>query len=77
MSELARALGDPSADPEAAAAAAARIAARCGHVRLATLGVAPDRLPALAAAAATHPAVANTPDPPGEAELLAVLERAL
>jgi alcohol dehydrogenase class IV len=77
MSELAGALGDPSGDPEAAAAAVARIAARCGHVRLATLGVSADRLPAIAAAAATHPAVANTPDPPGEAELLAVLERAL
>jgi maleylacetate reductase len=77
MSELARALGDGSGDPEAAAGDVARIAARSGHTRLATLGVSADQLPEVAAAAAAHPAVANTPDPPGEEELLAVLRRAL
>jgi alcohol dehydrogenase class IV len=77
MSELARALGDGSGDPEAAAGDISRIAARSGHTRLATLGVTEDQLPAAAAAAAAHPAVALTPDPPGESELLELLRAAL
>ncbi len=77
LSELARALGDRSGDPEAAAGDIARIAARCGHTRLATLGVTEEHLPAAAAAAVAHPAVALTPDPPGEAELLGLLRAAL
>jgi maleylacetate reductase len=77
LSELARALGDGSGDPEAAAGDIARIAARSGHTRLATLGVTEDHLPAAASAAAAHPAVALTPDPPGEAELLELLRAAL
>jgi maleylacetate reductase len=77
MSELALALGDGSGDPEAAAADIARIAARCGHTRLATLGVAEENLPAAITAALAHPALANTPDPPGEAELLELLRAAL
>jgi alcohol dehydrogenase class IV len=77
MSELAEALGDSAADPEAAPAAIARIAARCGHTRLSTLGVTEEQLPVVAAAAAEHPLLANTPEPPGEEELLRVLRRAL
>ena len=77
MSDLARALGDRNDDPEAAAGDIARIAARCGHTRLATLGVTEEHLPAAAAAAASHPALALTPDPPGEAELLQLLKAAL
>jgi alcohol dehydrogenase class IV len=77
MSELAGALGDGAGDPEAAAGDIARIAARCGHTRLATLGVAEEHLAAAAAAAASHPALALTPDPPGEAELLELLRAAL
>jgi alcohol dehydrogenase class IV len=77
MSELAGALGDGAGDPEAAAGDIARIAARCGHTRLATLGVTEEHLPAAAAAAASHPALALTPDPPGEAELLELLRAAL
>jgi alcohol dehydrogenase class IV len=77
MSELARALGDGNGDPEAAAGDIARLAARCGHTRLATLGVREDQLPAAAAAAASHPAVALTPDPPSEEELLQLLRAAL
>jgi alcohol dehydrogenase class IV len=77
MSELARALGDGSGDPEAAAGDIARIAARSGHTRLATLGVTAEQLPAAAAAAAAHPGVALTPDPPDEAELLELLRAAL
>lgn len=77
MSEFARALGDSADDPEAAAAGVARIAARCGHTRLSTLGVGDEHLPAVAAAVADHPLLANTPEPPGEDELLAVLRAAL
>jgi alcohol dehydrogenase class IV len=77
MSELAGALGDGAGDPEAAAGDIARIAARCGHTRLATLGVKEEHLPAAAAAAVAHPALALTPDPPGEAELLELLRAAL
>jgi maleylacetate reductase len=77
MSELARALGDGSGDPEAAAGDIARIAARSGHSRLATLGVTEEHLPAAASAAAAHPALALTPDPPDEAELLELLRAAL
>jgi alcohol dehydrogenase class IV len=77
MSELARALGDGSGDPEATTGDIARLAARSGHTRLATLGVAEEQLPAAAAAAAAHPGVALTPDPPDEAELLELLRAAL
>jgi maleylacetate reductase len=77
MSELALALGDESGDPEAAAGDIARIAARCGHTRLATLGVTEEQLPAAASAAAAHPALALTPDPPREPELLELLRAAL
>jgi alcohol dehydrogenase class IV len=77
MSDLARALGDGSGDPEAAAGDIARIAARCGHTRLATLGVTEEHLPAAASAALAHPALALTPDPPDESELLELLRAAL
>jgi alcohol dehydrogenase class IV len=77
LSELAGALGDGAGDPEAAAGDIARIAARCGHTRLATLGVEEEHLPVAASAAASHPALALTPDPPGETELLELLRAAL
>jgi maleylacetate reductase len=74
---LARALGDPDGDPAAAAGRASRLSARSGHTRLATLGVEEEHLPPVAAAVMQHPALANTPDPPGEDELLALLRSAL
>jgi maleylacetate reductase len=77
MGELAAALGDGTGDPEAAAGALARVAARCGHTRLATIAVAEDVLPEAASLTSRHPAVANTPDPPDEEELLALLRGAL
>ncbi|HEV3376770.1 MAG TPA: iron-containing alcohol dehydrogenase [Thermoleophilaceae bacterium] len=77
MSDLARALGDGRGDPEAAAGDIARIAARCGHTRLSTLGVKEEHLPGAASAAAAHPAIRLTPDPPDEAELLDLLRAAL
>jgi alcohol dehydrogenase class IV len=55
----------------------ARLAERTGVSRLSELGVTADQLPALAAAAMQHPAIANTPDPPDAKELTSVLERAL
>jgi alcohol dehydrogenase class IV len=77
MAELGRALGDGSGDPEAVAGDIARIAGRSGHTRLSTLGVTEEHLPAAVAAVLGHPVLANTPDPPGEAELLELLRAAL
>src|SRR5215210_3396751 len=77
MGELARALGDPDGNPDAAAGRAAKLSARCGHTRLATLGVEEEHLPRVATAVMQHPALANTPEPPGEAELLELLRNAL
>jgi alcohol dehydrogenase class IV len=54
----------------------AGLAARSGRTRLRMLGVAEDALPAIASAATAHPALANTPDRPGEDELFALLQRA-
>ena len=77
MSDFARALGDQAADPGAAAGDVARIAARCGHTRLSTLGVTEEQLVEVARAVIGHPLLANTPEPPDEAELLSVLRDAL
>jgi maleylacetate reductase len=77
MGELAAALGDPQGDPEAAAGRVAKLSARSGHTRLRTLGVRDPQLPPVAAAAMEHPALGNTPDPPDEDELLALLRDAL
>jgi alcohol dehydrogenase class IV len=77
LGELARALGDPEGDPGAAAGRASKLSARSGHVRLATLGVEEEHLPRVAAAVMQHPALANTPEPPDEAELLELLRNAL
>lgn len=77
LSELARALGDASGEPEAAPAALALLAARSGHTRLSSLGVDEQQLPKVAEAVAAHPLLGNTPNPPDEAELLSVLREAL
>jgi maleylacetate reductase len=77
MGEFASALGDPEGDPQAAAGRAAKLSARSGHTRLATLGVEEGQLPGVAAAVMEHPALKQTPDPPGEEELLALLREAL
>jgi maleylacetate reductase len=76
LGRLADALGADSGDPEIAAAALAALAAGSGHTRLATLGVTEDQMPGIASAVTGHPALANTPDPPGEDELLGLLRRA-
>jgi maleylacetate reductase len=77
LGAFAAALGDPAGDPAAADGRVATLAARGGHTRLSTIGVAESQLPHIAAAAAAHPLVANTPDPPGEEELARVLREAL
>ena len=77
MGEFASALGDPDGDPEAAAGRVAKLSARSGHTRLATLGVEEQHLPPVAAAVMQHPALGNTPEPPDEGELLALLRDAL
>jgi alcohol dehydrogenase class IV len=77
MGEFARALGDPEGSADAAAGNAATLSARSGHTRLATLGVEEEHLPPVAAGVMQHPALGNTPDPPDEDELLALLREAL
>ncbi|MGH8733663.1 MAG: hypothetical protein ACREVB_08280, partial [Burkholderiales bacterium] len=77
MGAFARALGDPDANPDAAAGRAAKLAARSGHTRLASLGVEEEQLPPVAAAVMKHPLLGNTPEPPDEDELLALLRDAL
>jgi alcohol dehydrogenase class IV len=74
---FAEALGDPLGAPESAGAHVARLAARCGHTRLSTLGVEEVQLDAVADGVLEHPALGNTPDPPGRQELLELLHRAL
>jgi maleylacetate reductase len=54
-----------------------RLAAQSGVTRLSELGVERPVLDGVVAAAAQNPALGNTPDPPGPAELTEVLERAL
>jgi len=77
IGRLAGALGDPSEDAEAAAGRVSKLAARSGHVRLATLGVEEERLPEVVSGVLQHPGLALTPDPPGEEELLGMLRGAL
>ena len=64
-------------DPEAAAGATARIAAVCGHTRLGPLGVEEEHMEPIASAAARHPALQNTPDPPSDHEIAALVRAAL
>ena len=77
LGEFAHALGDPGSDPEAAAGRVAKLAARSGHTRLATLGMEEGQVDEVARAAAQHPAVGNTPDPPDEAEIAELVRAAL
>jgi alcohol dehydrogenase class IV len=77
MGEFSHALGDPDGDPDAAAGRTAKLSARSGHTRLATLGVEEEHLAPVATAVMQHPALGNTPDPPDEDELLALLRNAL
>ncbi len=62
---------------EAVAVDLSELAGRCGHTSLASLGVSEQQLPGVAEAVAAHPLLGNTPEPPGEDELLAWLRTAL
>jgi alcohol dehydrogenase class IV len=53
------------------------LAALSGHSRLSSLGVGEQQLSGVARGVASHPLFANTPQPPGYEELLAVLRGAL
>jgi alcohol dehydrogenase class IV len=53
------------------------LAALCGHTRLSTLGVSEQQLPGVAETVTAHPLLANAPQPPDSAELLALLRAAL
>jgi alcohol dehydrogenase class IV len=77
MGLFARALGDPDGASEAAGGRVAKLAARSGHTRLSPLGVEEQQLVEVARAVQAHPALSNTPDPPVEDELLAVMVEAL
>jgi maleylacetate reductase len=77
LGAFARALGDPHGDGAAAAGRVAKLAARSGHLRLATLGVEEAQLEPIPSAVMDHPALANMPEPLGEGELREVLRAAL
>jgi maleylacetate reductase len=74
IESLAVALGDT--DRAGAAERVRDLAARAGVTRLGELGVERSAIPAIVAQALQHPALANTPDPPGAEELTEVLEAA-
>jgi alcohol dehydrogenase class IV len=63
--------------PAAATARVTDLAARAEVVRLGELGVERSALDGVVEVALQHPALGNTPEPPGGDELLAVLEAAL
>jgi len=77
LGDLARALRDPEGDPGSAAGRASKLAARCGHVRLGSLGV--ESIPdGLVESVLQHPALHNTPGgAPGSEQLLRLVESAL
>jgi alcohol dehydrogenase class IV len=74
MELVAAALGNKTVPPSDTVAA---LASQAGATRLSELGVERTALAAVVEAALQHPALANTPDPPGGDELRDVLERAL
>ena len=55
----------------------AALAALSGHTHLSSLGVGDQQLTKVAATVTEHPLIANTPQPPGEQELLELLREAL
>ncbi len=71
------AIADAPDDLDAAVAATARLAALWGHTRLGSLGVGEEHVDAIASAAAGHPALQDTPDPPSEHEIAAFVRAAL
>lgn len=76
MGRLARALGAPSDDPAQAAPLAARLAARSGVTTLGEIGVKPESFDDIVRVALGRAELRHTPEPPGNRELLNLLERA-
>jgi alcohol dehydrogenase class IV len=74
MELTAAALGNRDVAPSDTVAA---LSAQAGVTRLSELGVEKEALGAVVEASLQHPALGNTPDPPGAEELTEVLERAL
>jgi alcohol dehydrogenase class IV len=77
LAALAEAMGDPAGDPAAAAGLISKLAARSGHTRLTTLGVAEALLPEIVDAVQGHRGIEATPQPPDRDELLDLLRTAL
>jgi alcohol dehydrogenase class IV len=75
LAELAAALG-AERRPEAAPERVAELAALAGVTRLSEIGVEPGHVDAVVAQILARPDLVNTPDPPGEAEVRALVERA-
>ena len=77
LARLAVALGRPQAEPDQAAELLFELAGRSGHTRLSTLGAGEEHVDEVAATVAAHPLLGNTPEPPGEAEIAALVREAL
>ena len=77
LGAFAEALGAPAPDPVAAPGVVAELTARTGCTRLSELGAGEEHVEEVAATAAGHPAVANTPEPPGEDEIARLVRGAL
>jgi maleylacetate reductase len=76
MGRLAKALGAESEDPSQASSRAAALAARSGVTTLAEIGVKPDSFADIVRVALGRSELRHTPEPPGNRELLNLLERA-
>jgi alcohol dehydrogenase class IV len=76
VAELAAALG-AERRPEAGPDRVAELAALAGVTRLSEIGVEPGAVDAIVDQILARPDLVNTPDPPDEAELRALVERAL
>jgi alcohol dehydrogenase class IV len=74
MELTAAALGNKDVPPSETVAA---LSAQAGVTRLSELGVEREALGDVVEASLQHPAIGNTPEPPGAEELTEVLERAL
>lgn len=76
IGRLALALGAEPGAPGAAAELIRELAARAGATRLSELGVEDEHIARIAAEAAVRPQLQNTPEPPSESELAALVREA-
>ena len=77
LTRVAAALGADDPAPGLAAARASHLAAQAHVTRLTVLGVEPEVVPEVVAAALDRAELVNTPDPPGEPELTHMVSSAL